>query len=477
MLGVAISIVFVSPKERLPAPLAYILLCITSALWQREPRTSCKHYTKQDALSFHYPAAQPAFWQSFFKKPRRFKTAQPAHSRYFQPPLPIAEFPKPAFSFAAMDNNGALTLTNAGVYKSHRRPPRAYYERKKTGCKTCRTRKKRCDEARPRCGNCTRAAFACEWSTPVETPPVPHEQQQQQQQRYHHHRLRGEARPSTATSAEPLAIALAPILPRSSPPSRQSVTAVASLQAISPPAPIEPRPSPPSRLSVVASASLLATVPPAPIEPRPSPPSRHSTTAAANLLAISLAPIQPRPSPPPGAASGPLLRRRAAEVDEVVRPRPGYAHFAAPNAAKRAERAVVVAQFNAAADPLLGVSEGEIREKLREVVGRLGADARVEAPFWCDYGANVEIGDNVVVQSGCRIADAGPVRIGEDSIIGAGVVIDTYRRHGVGGHSDAVGVWIGKNVLVGGGSFIGPGTVLDDDSIIPANSYYPRPKT
>lgn len=450
MLEVAMSIVFASPKGRLPAPLPHILLCITSALWQREPRTSCKHYTKQYALSFHYPAAQPAFWQSFFKKPRRFKTAQPAHSRYFQPPLPIAEFPKPAFSFAAMDNNGALTLTNAGVYKSYRRPPRAYYERKKTGCKTCRTRKKRCDEARPRCGNCTRAAFACEWSTPVETPPLPHEQQQQQQQRYHHHRLRGEARPSTATSAEPLAIALAPI---------------------------EPRPSPPSRLSVVASASLLATVPPAPIEPRPSPPSRHPTTAAANLLAISLAPIQPRPSPPPGAASGPPLRHRAAEVDEVIRPRPGYAHFAAPNAAKRAERAVVVAQFNAVADPLLGVSEGEIREKLREVVGRLGADARVEAPFWCDYGANVEIGDNVVVQSSCRIADAGPVRIGEDSIIGVGVVIDTYRRHGVGGHSDAVGVWIGKNVLVGGGSFIGPGTVLEDDSIIPANSYYPRPKT
>src|ERR1700743_3467299 len=38
------------------------------------------------------------------------------------------------------------------------------YQRVKTGCLTCRRRKKKCDEVKPRCAGCRRNQKQCEWT-------------------------------------------------------------------------------------------------------------------------------------------------------------------------------------------------------------------------------------------------------------------------------------------------------------------------
>lgn len=47
--------------------------------------------------------------------------------------------------------------------QSHRRPHSQRIVRVRTGCWTCRRRKKKCDEARPKCGGCTRNKLSCSW--------------------------------------------------------------------------------------------------------------------------------------------------------------------------------------------------------------------------------------------------------------------------------------------------------------------------
>ncbi|CAI6089340.1 unnamed protein product [Clonostachys chloroleuca] len=51
-------------------------------------------------------------------------------------------------------------------------PPHAHPRpaRSKSGCLTCRKRKVRCDELRPRCSHCTRLNLQCKWRPPYSTP-------------------------------------------------------------------------------------------------------------------------------------------------------------------------------------------------------------------------------------------------------------------------------------------------------------------
>lgn len=47
--------------------------------------------------------------------------------------------------------------------QAQRRPHSQRIVRVRTGCWTCRRRKKKCDEARPKCGGCTRNKLSCSW--------------------------------------------------------------------------------------------------------------------------------------------------------------------------------------------------------------------------------------------------------------------------------------------------------------------------
>ena len=62
--------------------------------------------------------------------------------------------------------------------------------------------------------------------------------------------------------------------------------------------------------------------------------------------------------------------------------------------------------------PSLAARQEEI---IRRLFGKTGQRFCVTAPFWCDYGYNIEIGENFYTNHNCTILDgAKVVRIGDE---------------------------------------------------------------
>ena len=57
--------------------------------------------------------------------------------------------------------------------------------------------------------------------------------------------------------------------------------------------------------------------------------------------------------------------------------------------------------------------EGEKSQRLiREILGKTGENVYIEAPFRCDYGYNIEVGENFYANYNLVILDVGKVKIG-----------------------------------------------------------------
>ena len=55
-----------------------------------------------------------------------------------------------------------------------------------------------------------------------------------------------------------------------------------------------------------------------------------------------------------------------------------------------------------------------------DLLGELGAGSWVEAPFHCDYGAQIRLGARVFVNMCCVFLDAAPITLGDDVQLGPG---------------------------------------------------------
>jgi len=139
---------------------------------------------------------------------------------------------------------------------------------------------------------------------------------------------------------------------------------------------------------------------------------------------------------------------------------------------RRRCRALLLA-FNAEPD------EEQRLNLLRELLGRVGADAFVQPPFACDYGSNISIGANAFVNFNCVILDCAAVTIGDRTQIGPGVQLlaadhprDAETRHDL--LELARPISIGTNVWIGGAAIVLPGVSVGDDSIIGAGSVVTR---
>lgn len=112
---------------------------------------------------------------------------------------------------------------------------------------------------------------------------------------------------------------------------------------------------------------------------------------------------------------------------------------------------------------------------LYELIGSFKENLYIEAPFYCDYGSNIQIGKNVFFNFGCTILDVLPVVIGDDVLFGPNVQIYTA-THPLDWQSRAAGlefgkpITIGSNVWIGGGVIICPGVSIGDRSVIGAGS-------
>jgi acetyltransferase-like isoleucine patch superfamily enzyme len=113
----------------------------------------------------------------------------------------------------------------------------------------------------------------------------------------------------------------------------------------------------------------------------------------------------------------------------------------------------------------------------RHITGHLGHGVNVSAPFHCDYGYNLSIGDNVILGPGCQLLDSGRIVIGKNTKIGARVTISTLDKPTVSRSLEesertetAREVCIGENAYISGGCIIKAGVRIGDNMIVRAGS-------
>lgn len=116
------------------------------------------------------------------------------------------------------------------------------------------------------------------------------------------------------------------------------------------------------------------------------------------------------------------------------------------------------------------------REKIiRRLFGRTGKSFLIEQPFFCDYGYNIEIGENFYMNVNCVILDGAKVVFGDNVFIApncgfysAGHPLDVEQRNK--GLEYAYPIRIGNNVWIGAGVSVLPGVSIGDNSVIGAGS-------
>lgn len=102
-------------------------------------------------------------------------------------------------------------------------------------------------------------------------------------------------------------------------------------------------------------------------------------------------------------------------------------------------------------------------EERRRIIGELipsaGANTWIEPPFYCDYGSNISLGDNVFFNFNCVVLDVAPVRIGARVLFGPAVHIYAA-THPLSAAERKTGLELGKPVAIGDDAWIGGGTVI-----------------
>jgi acetyltransferase-like isoleucine patch superfamily enzyme len=119
----------------------------------------------------------------------------------------------------------------------------------------------------------------------------------------------------------------------------------------------------------------------------------------------------------------------------------------------------------------------EQKSLMKNLLGKMGKEFFITAPFWCDYGYNIEIGENFYTNHNCVILDGATVSFGDNVFIApnccfstAGHPID-YERRNKGleyAYPIKVGnnVWFGANVTVLPGVTIGNNVVVGSGSVV-----------
>ena len=116
---------------------------------------------------------------------------------------------------------------------------------------------------------------------------------------------------------------------------------------------------------------------------------------------------------------------------------------------------------------------------LREILGKTGERVRIEAPFYCDYGYNIEVGEDFFANYNFTVLDVGRVRIGRNAQIAPNVSIYTA-GHPIhpdsrnSGYEYGIDITIGDNVWIGGNVCILPGISIGDNVVIGAGSVVTR---
>lgn len=115
------------------------------------------------------------------------------------------------------------------------------------------------------------------------------------------------------------------------------------------------------------------------------------------------------------------------------------------------------------------------RELLEQLFDQHPKNIYIEPPFHCDYGYNIQLGDNVYMNYNCCILDVSLVKIGDNTMFGPHVQIYTathpleYKARN-SGLEYAKPITIGNNVWVGGNATLCPGVTIGNNVVIGAGS-------
>ncbi|MBQ2123802.1 MAG: sugar O-acetyltransferase [Bacteroidaceae bacterium] len=112
---------------------------------------------------------------------------------------------------------------------------------------------------------------------------------------------------------------------------------------------------------------------------------------------------------------------------------------------------------------------------LNRLLGKVGKNTCIVAPFWCDYGYNIEVGENFFANHNTVILDGAKVTFGNNVFVApncgfytAGHPIDAERRNQ--GLEYAYPITIGNNVWIGAGVHVMPGVTIGSNVVIGGGS-------
>lgn len=117
----------------------------------------------------------------------------------------------------------------------------------------------------------------------------------------------------------------------------------------------------------------------------------------------------------------------------------------------------------------------KLPEMLKDLLGKTGEIVNIIPPFHCDYGSNIEIGENFFANYNFIVLDVAKVIIGDNAQIAPNVAIYTaghplHPEMRNTGYEYGVSVTIGDNVWIGGNTVILPGVNIGDNVVIGAGS-------
>ena len=117
----------------------------------------------------------------------------------------------------------------------------------------------------------------------------------------------------------------------------------------------------------------------------------------------------------------------------------------------------------------------EKAEIIRNLFGKTGESFLIQAPFWCDYGSNIEIGEAFYANHNCVILDCAKVTFGDHVFVGPDCgfytalhPMDAEQRNQ--GLEYARPITVGDDVWFGGGVRVLPGVTIGAGTVIGAGS-------
>ena len=116
------------------------------------------------------------------------------------------------------------------------------------------------------------------------------------------------------------------------------------------------------------------------------------------------------------------------------------------------------------------------RDKIiKQILGKTGKTILIEPNFFCDYGYNIEAGENFYMNHNCVVLDCAKVTFGDNVFIGPNCSFYTpihplkaeERNSGI---EKALPIKVGNNVWFGGNVTVLPNVEIGDNSVIGAGS-------